>query len=81
MVSDLDSIESGLKDGTYKIDNLTKSLDKLSMTQGDLRGPFNDFNRADRGGGPRRGRRVIQEPRPAERLRDALSSSLASSMP
>jgi len=46
IVSDLDSIETGLKDGGYKIDTVTKSLDKLSTAQGDLRGPLGDLDRA-----------------------------------
>ncbi len=43
IVSDLNTLQTELKDGIFQIDSVTKSLNKLAASQGDLRQPLSDF--------------------------------------
>jgi chromosome segregation ATPase len=40
---DLDKLQEELKNGSYKIDSVTKSLNKFAAAQGDLRQPLAEF--------------------------------------
>jgi uncharacterized protein YukE len=46
ITSDLGSMQEGLKDGIYKIDSVTKSLNQVAATRGDLRQPLSNLNSA-----------------------------------